>query len=198
MKQQSQLIKRIVDILLSIICLFLVWWLILVLIIISTFDTGSLGFFIQKRVGCKGQLFSMFKIRTMKITLDINTSVTTSEDPRITTFGHFLRRYKLDELPQLINVLFGQMSFVGPRPDVLGFADRLIGEDRIILSIKPGITGPASLYFKNEESVLAKQSNPEVYNREIIWPKKVEINKEYIKKYSLFSDFKYLFKTIFQ
>jgi lipopolysaccharide/colanic/teichoic acid biosynthesis glycosyltransferase len=94
-------------------------------------------------------------------------------------------------------VFLGQMSFVGPRPDVPGFADMLEGEDRIILSIPPGITGPASIYFKDEEALLAAQQNPEEYNRKVIWPKKVELNKEYIKQYSVFKDVVYIVKTVF-
>ena len=117
-------------------------------------------------------------------------------DPRITRLGLFFRKTKIDELPQLWNVLIGQMSFVGPRPDVLGYADRLQGEDRIILSIRPGITGPAQLAYKNEEEVLANQNDPVKYNDEIIWPDKVRINREYIGNYSFFKDFYYIWKTI--
>jgi lipopolysaccharide/colanic/teichoic acid biosynthesis glycosyltransferase len=125
------------------------------------------------------------------------TSVITANNPRITKIGRFLRKTKLDELPQLWNVLLGNMSFVGPRPDVPGFADKLQGEDRIVLSIRPGITGPASLAFRNEEELLAQQENPEQYNREIIWPEKVRINKEYIRNYSLWLDIKIIWKTVF-
>ena len=195
MKQSNQLLKRFLDIILSLFSLLLIWWLLILLIIISSIDTKHFGLFTQKRVGKHANLFSMFKIRTMTVSKNKST-VTTLKDPRITPFGSLLRKYKLDELPQLVNVLIGNMSFVGPRPDVIGFADELKGEDQIILSIKPGITGPASVYFKNEESLLAQQENPEVYNRNVIWPKKVEINKEYIKNYSIFNDMKYIIKTI--
>ena len=128
---------------------------------------------------------------------EFNSNVTTDRDPRITKIGRFFRKTKIDELPQLINVLKGDMSFVGPRPDVPGYADRLQGEDRIILSVKPGITGPATLKYKNEEEILAKVDNPEKYNDEVIWPDKVRINKEYIKNWSLKRDIIYILKTIF-
>lgn len=107
-----------------------------------------------------------------------------------------MRRYKIDELPQLFNVLFGSMSFVGPRPDVPGFADKLRGEDRMILEIRPGITGPASLKYRNEEELLAKQKDPECYNKEIIWPDKVHINKIYMQEWSLKKDIEYILRTI--
>jgi lipopolysaccharide/colanic/teichoic acid biosynthesis glycosyltransferase len=115
---------------------------------------------------------------------------------RITKSGALFRKTKIDELPQLFNVLFGSMSFVGPRPDVVGFADMLEGEDRIILSIRPGITGPASLKYKDEESLLAEQENPEQYNRDVIWPDKVKINRVYIREWSLRKDVDYIKKTV--
>jgi lipopolysaccharide/colanic/teichoic acid biosynthesis glycosyltransferase len=123
-------------------------------------------------------------------------SITTGIDKRITPIGKILRKYKLDELPQLWNVLTGTMSFVGPRPDVRGYADTLTGEDRVILSIKPGITGPASLYFRNEEELLAKVENPSKYNDEVIWPLKVKINREYIEHYKFIQDIQYILATV--
>lgn len=122
--------------------------------------------------------------------------ITLKNDARVTDFGRLLRRLKLDELPQLFNVLFGTMSLVGPRPDVQGYADKLTGNDRIILSVYPGITGPATLKFKDEENLLAKQENPKNYNDEIIWIEKIKINKNYIENWSLIGDLKYIFKTI--
>ncbi len=103
----------------------------------------------------------------------------------------------MDELPQLVNVLRGDMSFVGPRPDVPGFADQLQDEDTVILSIRPGITGPATLKYRNEEALLAEAEDPERYNREVIFPDKVRVNKEYIENYSLLNDIKYIFLTVF-
>ena len=139
----------------------------------------------------------LFKLKTMRNENEVSTFITTATDKRITNFGRFLRKTKLDELPQLWNVLIGEMSLVGPRPDVPGYADQLQDEDRIILSVRPGITGPASLAFKDEEELLAKQENPQQYNDEVIWPEKVRINKAYIKNYSLLTDIKIIWKTVF-
>lgn len=188
--------KRLFDFLFSLIGLLLLWWLILLSALLARVDTGMNGFFIQQRVGRYGKSFKVIKIRTMKIMENFDTTVTTSNDARITTLGQFFRKTKIDELPQLINVFLGQMSFVGPRPDVPGFADHLFGEDKLILSIRPGITGPATLQYRNEEELLASVGDPEKYNREVIFPDKVRINLEYIKKYTLFSDIKYILATV--
>jgi len=188
--------KRIFDIVLSVIGIGLTWWLILVAWIIASVETRSNGLFRQKRIGKEGKPFYVLKIRTMKTSKEQGTTVTTSHDSRITQSGAFFRKTKIDELPQLFNVLLGQMSFVGPRPDVPGFADRLKGEDRIVLSVRPGITGPASLKYRNEEALLAEQKDPERYNREVIWPDKVRINKAYIESWSFKKDIDYLIKTI--
>jgi len=177
--------------------LLLVWWLILLAALIARIDTGMNGFFTQQRVGRGGKLFYVVKIRTMKPASDIETTVTTDNDTRITRIGRLFRKSKIDELPQLINVLLGDMSFVGPRPDVRGFADMLTGEERSILSLRPGITGPATLRYRNEEAILSKVNNPEQYNRDVIFPDKVKLNLEYIKNYSLSEDLKCIFKTIF-
>ncbi|HFS82533.1 MAG TPA: sugar transferase [Epsilonproteobacteria bacterium] len=190
-------LKRALDILLSLIAIGVTWWVILLAWIVATVETRSNGLFRQKRVGKDGKLFYFYKIKTMKRVEGIDTTVTTSRDRRITRSGAFFRCNKIDELPQLFNVLMGSMSFVGPRPDVVGFADRLEGDDRIVLSVRPGITGPASLKYKDEEDLLAQQEDPERYNREVIWPDKVKINKEYIKHWSLKQDINYIFKTIF-
>ena len=152
-------------------------------------------FFRQKRVGKDGRLFTIIKFRTMVANDGFNT-VTASDDSRITTLGAFLRRWKFDELPELINVLTGEMSFVGPRPDVPGYADLLKGEARKILTLRPGITGPASLKYFNEEEILAGVENPKEYNDRIIFPDKVKINLKYLERYSLFEDLKIIFYTI--
>jgi len=188
--------KRVFDILLSLVGLLLTWWLILIAWVIATIETKSNGFFIQQRVGKDAKLFYVIKIKTMKEVAGIETTVTSSNDVRITKSGNFFRKTKIDELPQLINVLLGTMSFVGPRPDVEGFADKLKGEDRVILSILPAITGPASIKYREEEEILAKQANPEQYNRDIIWVDKVHINKKYIKEWSLKKDIEYIIKTV--
>ena len=150
--------------------------------------------FVQKRIGAGGKPFDLFKLRSLKgrhhkDIVDIKDSET--------GFGRWLRRTKLDELPQLFNVLIGDMSWVGPRPDIPGYADKLEGEDRIILSVKPGITGPATLKYRNEDELLMKQENPLAYNDTVIWPDKVKINKEYIKNWSLAKDIRYLLSSVF-
>jgi len=190
------LLKRVFDIIFSFFGLTIFFVIILFSWAFSSIDSRKNGLFIQDRVGKNGKTFKIIKIRTMKPDSSISTTVTQIGDPRITRLGLFFRKTKIDELPQLWNVLIGQMSFVGPRPDVLGYADRLQGEDRIILSIRPGITGPAQLAYKDEEEVLASQNDPVKYNDEIIWPDKIRINREYIGNYSFFKDFYYIWKTI--
>ncbi len=188
-------IKLIFDYLAAIIILPITLPIIVILILISTFDTGEIGIFTQKRVGKGGRIFFIYKIRSMKGNNE--SDITTVTTHNITGFGNFLRKNKLDELPQIINILSGQMSFVGPRPDVPGYADKLEGEDRIILSIKPGITGPAQLAYKNEEIILSHQENPLQYNDQVIWPDKVKINKKYVENWSFSKDLVYLWKTFF-
>lgn len=192
----NNFIKRGFDIIVSFLGLTFSWWLIFIAWVIATFETKSNGFFIQKRVGRNGKIFNVIKIKTMKKVEGVDTTITSSNDVRITKSGKFFRDTKIDELPQLINVLLGDMSFVGPRPDVPGYADKLESEDRIVLSIRPGITGPASLKYKNEEEILASQSDPKWYNDNIIWPDKVKLNKEYIKNWSLKKDIEYIIKTV--
>ena len=192
----DQFTKRVFDIVLSSLGIVLTFIIMFIAWIIASFETRSNGLFVQKRIGYKGKPFLVFKIKTMKHVKGMNTTVTQQGDVRITKSGRFLRKSKIDELPQLFNVFFGSMSFVGPRPDVEGFADVLEGEDRIILSIRPGITGPASLKYKDEERLLSQEDNPEQYNRDVIWKDKVAINKEYINHWSLKSDIKYIIKTV--
>ena len=192
----NRFLKRMFDILISFIGLLVVWPLILLGWVAATISTHKNGFFIQTRVGLHGKPFRLFKLRSMRASDDLRSTVTTRHDPRITRVGRILRSTKVDELPQLLNVLLGHMSIVGPRPDVPGFADRLSGDDRIVLSIRPGITGPATLEFRNEEELLSSQSDPERYNLEVIWPKKVELNREYVANYSFWKDFGYIWRTI--
>ena len=125
-------------------------------------------------------------------------SITVKNDRRITAIGKLLRRWKLDELPTLWNVLKGDISFVGPRPDVPGYADKLEGESRRILEIRPGITGPATLKYSNEEKLLSEEDNPKKYNDEVVFPDKVQINLEYVDNWSFWMDIKIIFKTIFR
>jgi len=192
----NRMAKRAFDIVLALLGLILFGWIMLIAALLATIDTQQNGFFTQRRVGQDGRLFYTIKIRTMRNVVGVTTTVTSACDVRITRLGRFFRRTKLDELPQLINVLLGQMSFVGPRPDVPGFADQLSGADRIILAIRPGITGPATLAFRHEEKLLAAQVDPERYNREIIYPEKVRLNRAYIENYSLRKDFTYLMQTV--
>ncbi len=188
--------KRTFDIVFSLLGIVLTFCIMLIAFIIASIETKSFGIFIQKRVGKGGNLFNVFKIKTMKKVDGVDTTVTTSNDMRITKSGKFFRDTKIDELPQLFNVLFGSMSFVGPRPDVEGYADKLEGEDRAILTIRPGITGPASIKYKNEEELLAKQFNPKEYNDKVIWADKVDINLQYIKEWSFKKDIHYIIKTV--
>lgn len=189
--------KRAFDLLFAVLGLLATFWLILMAWIAASIDTRSNGFFVQKRVGRNGRIFRVVKIKTMRPVATFDTTVTRRGDPRITPLGAFFRRTKIDELPQLWNVLMGDMSFVGPRPDVPGFADELQGEERAMLSIRPGITGPATLRYRNEEELLAAQDNPEAYNRDVIWPDKVKINLEYIRSWSLGQDLRYILQTVF-
>ncbi len=192
----DRLQKRLFDIVLSVVGICLTWWLMLLAWMVASFETKNNGLFMQERIGKEGKPFLVFKIKTMKSVEGVDTTVTTSADSRITKSGVFFRKTKIDELPQFFNVLFGSMSFVGPRPDVPGFADKLEGDDRVILSLRPGITGPASLKYKNEEELLAQQKDPERYNRDVIWSDKVQINKVYIKEWSLKKDIMYIIKTV--
>jgi lipopolysaccharide/colanic/teichoic acid biosynthesis glycosyltransferase len=154
-------------------------------------------FFIQRRVGQKGELFKMYKFRSMSVSHS-GSSISVKGESRITPLGAVLRKYKIDELPELLNVLIGNMSLVGPRPDVPGYADKLEGEDKKVLLLKPGITGPASLKYANEEELLAVQDNPEKYNDEVIFPDKVQLNLDYYYNHSFLGDLKIIWKTIFR
>ncbi len=196
LSRTERLFKRTFDIVVALFAIALSWWVILLAWIVATVETRSHGLFRQKRIGREGKPFTLYKIKTMRALDGVDTTVTTSHDKRITKSGAFFRKFKIDELPQLFNVLFGSMSFVGPRPDVPGFADKLEGEDRYILSLRPGITGPASLKYKEEEKLLAEQENSENYNREVIWPDKVKINLDYLKSWSLKKDIIYIIRTI--
>jgi lipopolysaccharide/colanic/teichoic acid biosynthesis glycosyltransferase len=194
MQLHHRLAKRSFDIAVSALGLIALWPVIVVTALLARRDTRASGIFRQERIGRYGQPFTVYKIRTMRAVQ--GTSVTTAGDARITPLGAKLRRWKLDELPQLWNVLCGDMSFVGPRPDVSGFADQLAGEDRRVLELRPGITGPATLKYRNEETVLARQSDPERYNREVIWPDKVRINRLYLEKYSFSGDLLLIWQTV--
>lgn len=166
--------------------------------VVIKFESPGLPiFFRQTRIGQYGKPFCLVKFRNMRPGQnDKSQHITVAGDPRITRIGRFLRKYKLDELPQLWNVLKGDMSFVGPRPDVAGYADKLEGDDRIILTLRPGITCPATIKYRNEEELLARQPDPKVYNDTVLWPDKVRLNREYAKNNSFWGDLKIILQTI--
>lgn len=186
--------KRAFDVLFSFFGLFFLWPVILITWILARRDTGASGFFVQQRIGRNAEPFKVVKLRTMRPVG--GTSVTTVNDARITPLGKKLRRWKYDELPQLWNVLKGDMSFVGPRPDVPGFLDKLENDDLALLQLRPGITGPATLKYRNEEEMLASVADPEQHNAKIIWPDKVRINLEYMQNWSLSQDVNIIWRTL--
>lgn len=167
----------------------------LIIGILIKIDSKGPMFFMQWRIGRGGKPFRICKFRTMKDQAE-GDSITTADDPRVTRMGHWLRHSKVDCLTELVNVLIGQMSFVGPRPDVPGYADQLQGDDRRILQLRPGITGPASIKYRDEEELLAQQADPKTYNDNVIWPDKVKINLQYLDNWSFFGDIKLIFKTV--
>lgn len=189
-------VKYIFDRFVSLIGLLVLWpLLLLVAIVIKCKMPNGPVIFKQRRVGKNGRLFTMYKFRSMLVGHG-GSSVSVAGESRITPLGAKLRKYKLDELPELWNVLIGDMSFVGPRPDVPGYADMLKGADREILRLRPGITGPASLKYRNEEELLAKQENPQKYNDEVIFPDKVRINRYYLYHYSFVKDIQIIICTV--
>lgn len=166
-------------------------------VLVARRSTGGSGLYRQRRVGRCGEPFVMHKVRTMRCSPDPDsTTVTTHRDARVTPAGAFMRRWKIDELPQLYDVVRGRMSLVGPRPDVPGYADVLSGEDRLVLSVRPGITGPATLHYRAEERLLAAVTDPETHNRVVLWPHKVAMNVEYVRGWTLRRDLKYLVDTL--
>ena len=189
--------KRTFDILFSIIGLiFFSPFFLLVSLIIKADSKGPI-FFLQERVGCNGVIFKIIKFRSMITDQNSSSTITTANDNRITTIGKIIRKLKIDELPELLNILIGNMSFVGPRPDVPGYADLLLGEDRLILKLKPGITSLASLKYVNEEEILASVEDPISYNKEIIFPDKVKLNLNYYYNHNIWIDIKVIFATVF-
>lgn len=204
------LLKRLFDIVASFVGLLLIWWIFpIVAFLIHRKMPGGSAFFCQKRVGRGGKLFTCHKFRTMTVKHN-GSSVSVAGDNRITPFGAKLRHYKIDELPELWDVLIGNMSFVGPRPDVPGYADKLEGEDRVILNLRPGITGPATLKYRLEDEMISeyvaqkqqqgdKRSVQEIaieYNDKVIYPDKVRINKYYYEHNSFIKDIQMIFCTV--
>ena len=189
-------LKFIFDRLMALIGLLVLWpVLLIVAVLIKLKMPGGPVIFKQKRVGRNGKLFTMYKFRSMTVGHG-GSSVSVAGESRITPLGVKLRHYKLDELPELWNVLIGDMSFVGPRPDVPGYADQLKGKDREVLKLRPGITGPASLKYRDEEDLLATKTDPQRYNDEVIFPDKVRINLYYLHHYSFIKDLEMIFCTV--
>lgn len=170
--------------------------LLIVYIAVRLEQPGYSAFFTQLRVGKDGRLFSIYKFRTLDESVYADSLTTAVTGFRVTKVGGFLRKTKINELPQLWNVLVGDMSFVGPRPDVPGYADALKGDDREILQLRPGITGLATLKYRNEEEILAAQDNPLLYNDEVIFPDKVRINRHYLHHHSLVGDLHIILSTL--
>ena len=171
--------------------------LIIIGILIKLTSKGPV-FYTQERIGRNGIIFTIIKFRSMTTEHGDTNTITIDGDSRITKLGKLLRKYKLDELPELLNILKGEMSFVGPRPDLPGYADKLKGDSRKILELKPGITSRASLKYANEEKILAKQDSPISYNNEVIYPDKIKMNLDYYYNHNLWIDIKIIFATIFR
>lgn len=190
------LVKRCFDIILSIIGLVVLFPALLIIAILTLFDSKTPVFFLQSRVGYHNKDFKIFKFRTMEKGSENKGLLTLGDnDPRVTKIGYFLRKYKLDELPQLANVLIGDMSFVGPRPEVRKYVDMFPKEYSIILSTKPGITDLASVAFRNEAELLKHAVNAEEYYTQVILPKKLNLHKKYIANRNLIFDIKIILKT---
>ena len=209
-KNHDMILKWIFYLLVALIGLLFLWPVLLVVAIMVKVKTpGGPAFFVQKRVGKGGKLFNCHKFRTMTVKHNGST-VSVAGDSRITPFGAVLRHYKLDELPGLWDVLIGNMSFVGPRPDVPGYADKLTGDDRDVLKLRPGITGPATLKYRLEDEMISdyvakrqaegdKRPMQEIateYNDKVIYPDKVRINCYYYRNYSFWKDIEMILATV--
>jgi lipopolysaccharide/colanic/teichoic acid biosynthesis glycosyltransferase len=181
------MLKKSFDIIVAFMALvFLLPWLIIIYFA-CLIDTKNNGLFIQERIGQYGQTFKIYKFQTIHPITQ-----------KISRFGAFLRRSKIDEMPQLFNILIGDMSFVGPRPDIAGYYDQLLGENRKILRLKPGLTSEASIKYANEEELLDQQENPLTYNDNTIFPDKVKMNLHYYNNQSFLLDLQIIVKTIFK
>ena len=204
------MLKWIFDRLVALLGLLVLWPVLLIVVILVKIKMpGGPAFFVQQRVGCGGKLFPCHKFRTMTVNHNGST-VSVAGDSRITPLGAKLRHFKLDELPGLWDVLIGNMSFVGPRPDVPGYADKLVGNDRDVLKLRPGITGPATLKYRLEDEMIAeyvaqKQKEGDTreaqeiaveYNDNVIYPDKVRLNCYYYRNYSFIKDIQMIFCTV--
>jgi lipopolysaccharide/colanic/teichoic acid biosynthesis glycosyltransferase len=190
--------KRFLDVTVAFLALlFLVLPISLIALSISL-TSGLPIFFTQKRVGRYGKIFYIKKFRTMVVRSQEDSVITIAKDARVTPLGVYLRKWKLDELPQFWNVLVGEMSLIGPRPDVPGYADQLQGNEARLLYLRPGITGPATLIYQNEAEIMAQVSDPLEYKNQVIFPDKVRINLEYLETCSLTKDLYYVWQTVKQ
>ena len=188
--------KRAFDIFFSSVGLLVLLPVFIVVAVCIKIDSPGPVFFKQVRVGRKGKDFSIYKFRTMSVTKDAGSLVTIgSHDPRVTRTGFFLRKYKIDELPQLFNVLKGDMSFVGPRPEVRHYVDYWTEEQLRVLDVRPGITDPASIKFHNENEILEGVEDPEKYYIEVLMQEKLELYGKYVDNHSFFGDLCIIFKT---
>ena len=191
------MIKRLFDIIFSLVGIVFLSPIFIVVSILIKIDSLGPVFFLQKRVGLNGDIFKIIKFRTMRVNHNNSLTITLENDVRITRIGKILRKYKIDEIPELINVLIGDMSFVGPRPDVPGYADLLKGNNRNILKLRPGITSRASIKYANEEQLLLDQQDPIAYNNDVIFPDKVKMNLNYYENNNIWIDIKIIFATLF-
>ena len=176
--------KRFFDVVVALVSFIILFPILLVCLLVCGIDTASSGIFLQPRIGQYGVPFTIFKFRTMH-----------RSKKTISAWGVFVRKYKIDELPQLLNVLFGTMSLVGPRPDIAGYYDTLTGEEKKILQLKPGLTSEAAIKYANEEVLLKQQQNPLAYNDTVIFPDKVKLNLAYYYNHTFWGDIKLLLKT---
>jgi lipopolysaccharide/colanic/teichoic acid biosynthesis glycosyltransferase len=194
--RRQRTIKRGFDLVLSVLGLVLLSPVLALLVWLARRSTGGSGLYRQKRIGRAGETFEIVKLRTMLAGSENGSTVTTADDPRITRFGAFLRRSKLDELPQLVNVLRGEMSLVGPRPDVVPYVALAGPQAEVILSVRPGITGPATLVFRDEEELLAGVADPEQYTMDVLVAAKARINEQYVRTWRFRTDLRYLLLTL--
>ena len=191
------MIKRLFDIIFSLVGIVFLLPIFIVVSILIKIDSLGPIFFLQKRIGLNGDIFKIIKFRTMRVNHNNSLAITLENDVRITRIGKILRKYKIDEIPELINVLIGDMSLVGPRPDVPGYADLLKGNNRNILKLRPGITSRASIKYANEEQLLLNQNDPIAYNNDVIFPDKVKMNLNYYENNNIWIDIKIIFATLY-
>lgn len=188
--------KRLFDVIVASLALFLLVLPLSLIALLISLTSGLPVFFTQKRVGRYGKIFYIKKFRTMVVRSEEDSVITIARDSRVTPLGFYLRKWKLDELPQFWNVLVGEMSLIGPRPDVPGYADKLQGNEARLLYLRPGITGPATLVYRNEAEIMAQVSDPLEYKNKVIYPDKVRINLEYLETCCFSKDLYYIWQTV--